>query len=183
MDCQWAVIISWWVAKLVLAGELPLLLSVGFIPLLVHPIHCPLHYSHHLSFSSLVKRPLINRSNQEPASQKKKHDYQRWGGSSAVWCWRSCTIAAFFNWIEKASAMLGVGEAGSDGLHRSVNFLEGAGARWSRRRLPFPNSTPSSGLGMTHASKLRPPRRRLHTRVQHGVGNTGDAWGTRFFPG
>ena len=32
----------------------------------------------------------------------------------------------FFNWNckEKTPAVLGVGEAGSDGLHRSVNFLD-----------------------------------------------------------
>jgi len=65
------MIISRWVAKVVLAGELPLVAERWIHstsgPPIVHSI-----ILHHLSLSSLVKQPLINRSNQEPASQKKK---------------------------------------------------------------------------------------------------------------
>jgi hypothetical protein len=66
------MIICRWVAKVVLAGELPLVAERWIHstsgPPIVHSI-----ILHHLSLSSLVKQPLINRSNQEPASQKKKN--------------------------------------------------------------------------------------------------------------
>jgi hypothetical protein len=78
---------------------------------------------------------------------------------------------------KKKPAVLGVGEAGSDGLHRSVSFVEeklfSCPGRCSSEppRLPFPQPkypTPTSGLGVTHASKA--PAGDFTLGVQHGVG-------------